>query len=160
MEEEYKRDGNDSSLLSGGLERLLSNPDLLRRVGEIVNSVGGSTSNDGRPREDGLQKDERNASLSGQTKNSGLSPGSDGLSSLLSNPALMAELPRMMAMLKPMLSSLSPSPQGLREGEKSPSECRDNLLLSLKPFLSEPRREAVDSILRIAKLGALLGQLK
>lgn len=40
------------------------------------------------------------------------------------------------------------------------ADCRDDLLLALKPFLSPERREAVDSILRISRLGQVLRQIR
>ncbi len=80
----------------------------------------------------------------------------DGLASVLSNPALMAKLPQMMSMLGPMLSSASPP----NTQSKSSEDCRNDLLLALKPFLSPERCQAIDTMLRIAKLGTILRQIK
>lgn len=95
------------------------------------------------------------------------SNGADGLSAILSNPALMEKLPQIMAMLKPMLVASAPSapthatvaPAEAEKRKPSVSDERDKLLLALKPFLSHERQEAVDAILRIAKLGILLKQI-
>ncbi len=82
----------------------------------------------------------------------------DGLASVLSNPELMAKLPQMMAMLAPMLSSLPANTS--HPAPKSTDDCRNDLLLALKPFLSPERCQAIDTMLRIAKLGTILGQIK
>ncbi len=82
----------------------------------------------------------------------------DGLLSVLSDPEMMKKLPAMMAAIKPMLGSLpSPTPES---APPSPEANRDRLLSALKPFLSENRQKAVDSILRIAQLSAVFRQLK
>jgi hypothetical protein len=95
---------------------------------------------------------------------------SDGLSSLLSNPDLLAKLPAMVSMLKPMLQGLAEKP--LKEDTKgdagsTPSarestydKRRNDLLLALKPFLSKERCEAVDMILRLSTLGNVLRHLQ
>lgn len=96
-------------------------------------------------------------------------PNADGLSALLSNPAVLEKLPQMMSVLGPMVqnamqnatapTSAQASPP-LPPTPPSPSANRDQLLLSLKPFLSPRRCEAVDTMLRIAKLGTLFQQMK
>ena len=82
----------------------------------------------------------------------------DGLASVLSNPELMAKLPQMMSMLAPMLSTAQASPQS--PAPKSAEDCRNDLLLALRPFLSPERCQAIDAMLRIAKLGTILRQIK
>ena len=92
----------------------------------------------------------------------------DGLSGILSDPAFLAKLPQMMSVLKPMLGAVpaNPSPAAVPTGaagrgqSKPLADCRDDLLLALKPFLSPERREAVDSILRISRLGPVLRQIR
>ena len=82
----------------------------------------------------------------------------DGLASVLSNPDLMAKLPQMMTMLAPMMSSLQSVPHD--PSPKSTEDCRNDLLLALRPFLSPERCQAIDTMLRIAKLGTILRQIK
>ena len=78
-------------------------------------------------------------------------------------PAMLEKLPQIMSMLSPMLSSptsAQPSTPAHSTGVTSHHGTdRDHLLLALKPFLSHERQEAVDAILRIARLGVLLKQL-
>lgn len=98
----------------------------------------------------------------------GNSLGGDGLASILSDPAVMAKLPGIIAAVKPLLADLPttgqpPQPVSLQANAANPKSlpiCRDNLLLALKPFLSPERCEAIDSMIRIAKLGEILGQIK
>ena len=79
---------------------------------------------------------------------------------MLGDPALLEKLPQIMATVKPLLATLPTTPPAQAAEPKSLPACRDHLLLSLKPFLSPTRRDAVDTILRIARLGEILGQLK
>lgn len=77
----------------------------------------------------------------------------DGLGAVLSNPELMAKLPQVMAMLRPMTEQQTSAPQKKAETDRSA------LLLALKPFLSEDRRNAVDAMLRLSALGDVLRRL-
>lgn len=90
----------------------------------------------------------------------------EGLGSVLSDPELMAKLPQVMAMLRPMLEgaaqvggSTEPVAKPEATPKKSPPDDRSALLLALKPFLSEDRKNAVDAILRISALGDVLRKL-
>lgn len=97
----------------------------------------------------------------------------DGLGAVLSNPELMAKLPQIMAMLRPMMEqqTAAPPPQPGNEGAETPASAspiaplkkttdnRSALLLALKPFLSEDRRNAVDAMLRLSTLGDVLRRL-
>lgn len=97
----------------------------------------------------------------------------DGLGAVLSNPELMAKLPQIMAMLRPMIEqqTAAPPPQSGNEGAETPATAspiaplkkttdnRSALLLALKPFLSEDRRNAVDAMLRLSTLGDVLRRL-
>lgn len=97
----------------------------------------------------------------------------DGLGAVLSNPELMAKLPQIMAMLRPMMEqqTAAPPPQSGNEGAEIPASAspiaplkkttdnRSALLLALKPFLSEDRRNAVDAMLRLSTLGDVLRRL-
>ena len=97
----------------------------------------------------------------------------DGLGAVLSNPELMAKLPQIMAMLRPMMEqqTAAPLPQSGNEGAETPATAppiaplkkttdnRSALLLALKPFLSEDRRNAVDAMLRLSTLGDVLRRL-
>ena len=85
----------------------------------------------------------------------------DGLAALLSNPAMPEMLPRLISMMKPLLAA-NPSPAVPTVAPQAPSHAsnRDNLLLAIKPFLSQNRREAVDTLLRLEKLGEVFNHIK
>ena len=78
--------------------------------------------------------------------------GNDGLTSILSNPALMENLPALLSGMRPQVLA--------NNAEKTPEDRRRDLLLALKPFLSEDRGNAVDMILQISRLGAVLRMMR
>ena len=165
-------DENDQKNASGigGLEQLLSNPALLT----TLNSLLGSTQKEPPSTPNGTSQ----------------SLAADGLSKVLADPAMMAKLPAIMEMLKPMVEvgtnppksiataanqtdggePITPSDQSdqalpaamLQAGKIATHRdtCRDDLLLALKPFLSPQRAAAVDVILRLSRLGNVLGTLQ
>ncbi len=133
------------------LGALLSNPDLIRRVGAILGGMSAPAETaSAEPLPPEAPSDVPTASVSPPLGNT------DGLLSILSDPSMMEKLPAVMAAIKPMMGAI-PTPK--ESGGGSPSECRDRLLLALKPFLSSERRSAVDGILRIAKLSAVFREL-
>lgn len=101
------------------------------------------------------------------------------LSALLSNPEMIKMLPTVIASVKPMLEmlgggaassasgeatvakavdkSLKPSEHG-REGSVG-NDSRTALLCAMKPYLSEERRNAVDHIVKLSRLGEILKTL-
>jgi hypothetical protein len=135
----------DTDLLS----TLLSDPERIKRIQGILASA--------------LSAEEETPSPSKNEISSERPTAEDGLMKLLGDPALLAGLPQILATVKPLLSSLSlPSapPPHKEDTQTSMPVCRENLLIALRPFLSPKRCEAVDSMLRIAKLGEILGKLK
>ncbi len=140
------------SPLAGALSTLLSNPDLMEKIRQTVSATAP-------PANDTVKKTEEvpPASLSTSAPLT-----TDGLAGILSNPAVLEKLPQMMATLGPLLGGMGGTvgkPADKSEPDSIPV-CRDNLLLALRPFLSPERRQAVDSILRISKLGEVLGRLE
>ena len=102
----------------------------------------------------------------------------DGLGAVLSNPELMAKLPQMMAMLRPMqeqqpaadstteappaaaqTAPAGPAVPAIATPQKKATDRRTALLVALKPFLSDDRKNAVDAMLRISALGDVLRRL-
>lgn len=136
---------------TSGIEAILSNPAILRTIGTLIN---GAKAND-------TDTSQNPVNTVADTENNTVPASADGLSALLSNPAMMEKLPQMIAWLKPMMESAIPQvPKDQSAESLKPELCRDQLLLSLKPFLSPSRREAVDTLIRIAKLGTVFQQLK
>ena len=131
--------GMDGSAASNLLSSLLSNPEIMAKLGALMGETAGSTTPAAAP-----------------------PIPSDGLATVLSNPELLAKLPDVMAMLKPMQAangSLQAPPSEKAE-RRSREDCRNDLLLALKPFLSPERCQAVDAMLRISKLGTVISRIK
>ena len=76
-----------------------------------------------------------------------------GASPLAASPALLEMLPA-------LLSSFGGRPPSGTGRGKGPMGEREALLCALKPFLSPARREAVDTVLRVARLRELLQGLQ
>jgi hypothetical protein len=129
------------------LSALLTDPAMLARITSVIST---------------LQAPAAEPSATPSPASQQASVPTDGLSALLSNPAILEKLPQMMALLAPMLRNTgAPAPAAdatpaAKLLPPSPTADRDNLLLAIKPFLSSGRRDAVDTILRIEHLGALL----
>ena len=158
-EEQVKSSAAQASPLSGILSTLLSNPDLLRQVGNAVNATREQTDDTC----EAGKEPETEKEIAGETSESrsvSAVPMQDGLASLLANPAMLEKLPQMLAVMKPLMSMPTPKSDNVTIRASAPEQCREQLLLSLKPFLSPARCEAVDTIIRISKLGHVLEQLK
>jgi len=130
----------------------LITPDLIRTLGTLL----GSSSPQNAVK---TQEADVNTESNSATPQASAPLGGDGLSALLSNPEMLEKLPQLISVLKPMMGTISP-PQTLQPKLSSPDAERDQLLLSLKPFLSKKRCEAIDNMLRIGKLGSVLQGLK
>ena len=146
--------------MSDMLERLLANPELLGRVGELLKSPA-------QPDTAPVSASAEGNGVDAQAPQTPLvvpSMASDGLSRVLSDPDALKRLPQMMELLRPMLkdagASAPTSVGGSAHGHHAPRNCRDDLLLALKPFLSPRRAEAVDMIIRLSRLGNVLGTLQ
>lgn len=77
-------------------------------------------------------------------------------------PEMMAKLPQMMSALAPLVQSGAGAEEKPKEGSKGgagEAEKRRKLLLALRPYLSDGRREAVDGILKVTEMTDLLGDL-
>ena len=143
---------SEPSPFSDTLSSILSNPEMMEKLRSIANQMPQATASS--PTE---------PSTTASAESSVPSIPADGLASVLSDPQLMAKLPQMMAVLKPMLgaaaeaSNTSPVPI---QKERSKEDCRNDLLLALKPFLSPERCNAIDTMLRISRLGTIIKQIK
>ena len=113
--------------------------------------------------------------------------GGDLLSSLLSNPELIAKLPTILSSVKPLLDMLKTSgtapqsafphtaiptnatPSADADSKKDApaslvhhshaSDSRTALLCAMKPYLSRDRQNAIDYIVKIGRLGDILKTL-
>lgn len=115
------------------------------------------------------------------------SSGGDILSSLLSNPELIAKLPTIISSIKPIIEILgSVRPVGSVASDSAPSsdsaptsakpdtpesipasavklggrsDSRTALLCAMKPYLSHDRQNAIDYIVKLGRLGDILKTL-
>jgi hypothetical protein len=136
------------------INTLLSDPAILAKLSTVMNA---------------LQASNQKASVDPPTEKAA-PVSTDGLATILSDPTLLEKLPQTIAAIKPLLDLgiLSKETSSPINTPAAPTAItshasihdRDNLLLSLKPFLSSGRRDAVDVILRIEKLGEILKQIK
>ena len=131
----------EASPLTDALSSILSNPEMM----EKLRSVAGQLSPTQPP------PSPANPSPNSSTV--------DGLASILSDPQMMAKLPQIMAMLGPMMGSIG-NTGVTNKPNKSSEDCRNALLLALKPFLSPDRCQAIDTMLRISQLGTIIRQIK
>ena len=140
------------------LQNMLTDPAMLTRLMGIIGALqgGGATQ----------PPSSVSTEAPSQKTASPAPPPADGLMTLLADPAFAERLPQIIAMLKPLLAATPTSAAPQSEAgiptsiAHSHTSERDNLLLSLKPFLSGERRDAIDSILRISKLGEVIRQIK
>ena len=149
MNEEHKSNPESTNLPPAAAEAPMLSPELIRRVASMLADNGGNAP----------QSSTSTASAASLGKNG----GNDALSSLLSDPALLQRLPQILAVMKPLLNAAPPSQEAHQASapqKGATDNHRDRLLLSLKPFLSPSRCQAIDTMLRIAQLGELFGQIK
>ena len=157
LENNNAASGINSAAVSGDLLKdLLSNPELIARVGTVLGAMRGGEGS-------GKSGTQTASGVGDAVQTSAAVPSVDGIAALLQNPSLLAQLPQMLAVLKPLMENgtIKPPASDTAVAAKSSSvHPREGLLLSLKPFLSKERCDAVDTILRISQLGDVLGKRK
>ncbi len=131
--------------LGGMLSGILSDPELLSRLSPIVDSLRTSMK-EGAPTSEPPSKTSTEAPQAPE-------PPLSAIGGLLSDPTALSRL----AGLAPLLAQGTggASPPVSREAAQ-----REALLHALAPFLSERRREVVESLLQFSRLGGLLGLLQ
>ena len=101
--------------------------------------------------------------------------GGDLISSLLSSPDVLSKLPSVISAIKPVMEIMgaqipSPtlaSPPQIRTAEeprasnpqREHGDSRTALLCAMKPYLSAERRQAIDYIVKLGRLGDILKTL-
>ena len=141
----------------------IRSPDYLT---EIIKAISNSP-----PSGDAAQGSKIADNVGAQSANA----GGDLLSSLLSNPELMTKLPSIIAAIKPFMEMMSAQSQSQPESTpavasspqirlpspppKGESDSRTALLCAMKPYLSSDRRQAIDYIVKLGRLGDILKTL-
>ena len=146
MDTDYERETGAEQISPFAVlqEKLRSDPGLMDRLQGILS---GMVANESKPEEEPAPDAED------------APPSSDALSSMLSNPEILAKLPQMMDLLRGMQMP-KPSPSGKAPPPKTQTDYRNDLLLALRPFLSKERRDAIDTILQVTRLGELVRKMR
>ncbi len=124
--------------------------------------------------------------LTSQNNTASVNSGNDNpmgsiLSSLLSNPEMLAKLPALLSSVKPIIDMLgtgslsSPvsasvstpipasasqaAPVSLTASQNKGADSRTALLCAMKPYLSRDRQNAIDYIIKLGRLGDILKTL-
>lgn len=131
----------------GGLGALLSNPDALSKMAGALSRLG-------------ILDDTPESSIDEKPNVPASTPANtyDPLSSLLSNPEILSKLPTILSALGGLSGKgapPSPQPEKKHDGDR-----RIALLLALRPYLSPRRREIIDYLIRMNKLGELFKKLQ
>lgn len=118
-----------------------------------------------------------NNTLSQKQNDTSNNPNGDILSSIISNPEILSKLPQMLSVIKPILESVSANASNTRQADVQSADStpavvytkpntrppmQDNrtaLLNAMKPYLGAERREAIDYIVKLGKLGEILKSL-
>ena len=146
------------SPLPEALGRLMRDPALLSRIGEIV-----KTAAEAPPSEETAApspKDAQSAPLEEASAKIEAETETENSPSLPAGASPLAASPALLEMLPALLSSFGGRPPSGTGRGKGPMGEREALLCALKPFLSTARREAVDTVLRVARLRELLQGLQ
>lgn len=160
--------------MGDALSSILSNPELMSKISAIAGSLSGNSGGD-------------SAGAVADAPPPGNAAPS-GLASALSNPQLLSKLPEVMATLAPMFSgngevrehnafngqneqknaqkidtasenSAASAPVAYLKTDAPSRAQRTALLCALKPYMSPRRREAIDYIIKIDRIGDLLHTL-
>ena len=133
----------DNPMLSGDMSEMLGRLISDEKFGELVESLKESFSANAESGSSAEENTTADITPTEQNEEPRPNPGIPKLS-----PEIMAKLPEIMGML-------SSSEGGKKHNSKM--EDRKRLLTAMKPFLSEKRRHAVDSIVNIAGFADLFG---
>ena len=128
---------NPTPDLSTVLGELLSNKELMDKIGEIAGNI--------KPQTDTVAEPAPASSTSSPTVS---------IDGLLSNSDIMSKLPEMISVIKPLMSGNS------EEKSSQAFDKRLALLVALKPYLSPKRCEAIDYIAKMSKLSETFKGMK
>lgn len=137
-----------SADLSALLGSLLGDAELMSRIRKIADASTDTAST--------ATTEEAPSQRGGTADRPTSAPPSTGglpdIGGLLSSPELMSKLPEVLEAIKPLVKTGKP--------HSDAPDKRLALLCALKPYMSEHRREAIDYITKINKLGSIFKNLK
>ena len=158
MNEEMQ--SNAENQASSGLGAILSNPEMLSKMAEAVKKLG-IVSDDTDEKDAEIEKSEE-TDAGKDRKESAAAFGGFGdlaspLSAIASNPEIMSKLPALLS----AFGSMGGKGKGDREKDgKGKDDKRIKLLLALRPYLSEHRRQVIDYLIKMNTLGDVLKNIK
>ncbi len=136
--------------LGAMLGEVMRDPEKMAQLRTIMASLGSVTQASEPPKEEAAPVPSAHAEEE-ETTSHPASP--DILGSLLANPALLTQLPTLLG----AFSGEKEGPPSGAESRRRPDH-RTALLLALKPYLSDGRRQMIDYIVNISRLGDQLGR--
>ena len=156
MDEE--KQNNTENQLQSGLGAILSNPDMLAKMAEAVKKLGvlNDSSDDGAKEKSAQAASAPAAENTVQTALGNMGGGANPLAALASNPEIISKLPDIISAFGGMGGG---SKGGATGGGKKDQDRRTALLLALRPYLSPRRREIVDYLIKMNKLGDVFKNL-
>ncbi len=132
---------------SQALGTLLQDPDSMSKIGSILSKyIGEENESNSPPSAENESKESAPPPVSAsESENSGnITPTLQSSAP----PDILAELPRLMSLFSPSKSEVSAA-------EKQ----QINLLLAIKPYLSEHRRELIDGYIKMSQFGEIFKKL-
>ncbi len=153
------------------IEQLLKNPELISKAASLLSGLklsgeGAGSADASTEVSEGSPPASDNFGGGASDENPGnqadMSDVSSKISSLLANKELMSMLPDILSAFKPQNKSPKPEGGDLAAGvlisgghhhHKHGIDKRNALILALKPYLNGRRREAIDYLIRLEKLG-------
>ncbi|MBR7184415.1 MAG: hypothetical protein IKD37_02280 [Clostridia bacterium] len=130
--------------LSAMMRSVLEDPARMAQLQGIISALGG---NDAAGTDAAVSEPTAEPPAEGNdTTAAAPTVSPDLLSSLLSSPELLSRMPALL------------SGAGKPSGKPGAPDHRTALLLALKPYLSDNRRQMIDSIVNLSRLGNLLNR--
>ncbi len=130
--------------ISDAIDRLLANPELLSTVASAIGAQAPTN----------ITAKKESEATDG---NSDTETKIDTLSASVSaENDIHSKLPELMANAAPIIAALS----GGRKGGKAPDDDRTRLLCALKPYVNPHRRDAIDTMVQLARISEVIKTVK
>lgn len=128
--------------LSDALDRLLANPELLSTVAAAIGASPPSdvVENDS---EEEAKKDAKKTDMA-----------AEAVSTDNHTEDISQKLPELMSNVAPVIAALS------GRGGKQPDDDRTRLLCALKPYVNPHRRDAIDTMVQLARISEVIKTVK
>lgn len=140
-------EGRNATDISALFSNLISNPEALSKMKEIISKIGAEENgNDSPPNENNLSNNENTTEESEQ----------ESFDKSDNSPTLQNfDISGIMSKMPEILSKISSA----KEENSLATKQQISLLLAIRPYLSEHRRELIDTFIKMNKLGAIFKNL-